>query len=192
MHTVSETLSARCAFAATCPALLEKKRGTRWKCPVPPCWSVSVWQVSWTFGKASSIWQKYVFCSASARQNLYIEQTSCYISSVLQAVQSDALTPRAKEGSDRRGAEWRLYGERKRKRWILVDPPPLYMLYKNLFLSPPPELKCRIALSLLRNFLQRFNSKLLENWNIADNHWYSDNSNCDNCHSFHKTISFPN
>lgn len=50
------------------------------------------------------------------------------------------------------------------------------------------KLKCRIALSITELSLNL--NFLFEDWDIAYDYCYSNNSNCDDSHSLHKTISF--
>ena len=80
MHTVSETMSARCAFAATYQALLKKKKRHKVKMP---CASVLKCQY---LTSVVNVWKrefditKICFLNASASQNLYIELTLFNIS----------------------------------------------------------------------------------------------------------------
>lgn len=71
----------------------------------------------------------------------------------------------------------------------LLSAPCLILLITQFsFFLLSEKLKCRIALSITELSLNL--NFLFEDWDIAYDYWYSNNSNCDDSHSLHKTISF--
>ena len=88
------------------------------------------------------------------------------------------------------GERWRSETEKKKAASPIWIHRFSYLLITFFVSLLPVETQVPDCTEFLRNFLQRFQPQLFEDWNIANDNCYCYDSYCDNSHSFHKTISF--